>query len=336
MAPRPRPSWSLRPAPPASTCSRSPTTTPPPAGTRRSTPPARSASSWCAGWRSAPTHRGHSVHLLAYLPDPGYAPLVAELDSVLGGRRARVPEMLSRLRDLGIDIDEDDVRRASHGTAATGRPHVADALVTQGRRGRPHRGLRPLPGLGPPRSRRALRRRAGRRPRSRQRRGRGERDRPPLGAQPTPVPRPRRPRRAAGPTAWPASRSTTRTTTPPPAPSCAAWPASSTWWSPAPATTTAPARSTTSSASTPRIPTSTPGSSTWPPSRPRAADARPLKWYARELCPRHGPGRRGLRDPVRDHGPGRHDPDLLVAHQRPRRGVRPARRPSPRSWCRSS
>jgi predicted metal-dependent phosphoesterase TrpH len=40
--------------------------------------------------------------------------------------------MLQRLRELGIEITEDDVRRASDGTAAPGRPHVADALVTLG------------------------------------------------------------------------------------------------------------------------------------------------------------------------------------------------------------
>lgn len=75
-------------------------------------------------------HRG--VHLLAYLPDPSYTPLVTELDAVLDGRRARVPMMLERLRSLGVAITEDDVRRAGPGTAATGRPHVADALVTLG------------------------------------------------------------------------------------------------------------------------------------------------------------------------------------------------------------
>lgn len=84
------------------------------------------------GMEISTTHEGHGVHLLAYLPDPTYEPLAAELDAVLAGRRARVPEMLERLRDLGIDIDADDVSRAARGTAATGRPHVADALVTLG------------------------------------------------------------------------------------------------------------------------------------------------------------------------------------------------------------
>jgi len=40
--------------------------------------------------------------------------------------------MLEKLRALGVEIEDDDVRRAANGTAATGRPHVADALVTRG------------------------------------------------------------------------------------------------------------------------------------------------------------------------------------------------------------
>lgn len=84
------------------------------------------------GMEISTQHRGRSVHLLAYLPDPSYPPLVAELGAVLRGRSSRVPAMLARLHALGIRIDEDDVRRASAGTAASGRPHVADALVALG------------------------------------------------------------------------------------------------------------------------------------------------------------------------------------------------------------
>ena len=77
-------------------------------------------------------HRGRGAHLLAYLPDPTYPPLATHLRKILDGRSSRVPAMLERLRALGIGIDIADVRRAADGTAATGRPHVADALVTLG------------------------------------------------------------------------------------------------------------------------------------------------------------------------------------------------------------
>jgi 3',5'-nucleoside bisphosphate phosphatase len=72
------------------------------------------------------------VHLLAYEPDPGYPPLAAELARIREGRAARVPEMLERLRSLGVDIDDSDLRRAAGDTTAVGRPHVADALITLG------------------------------------------------------------------------------------------------------------------------------------------------------------------------------------------------------------
>ena len=75
---------------------------------------------------------GHGVHLTAYLPDPTYEPLVDELRRVLDGRNARLPATLERLRELGIDIEEEDVRRLAGDAAAMGRPHVADALVSKG------------------------------------------------------------------------------------------------------------------------------------------------------------------------------------------------------------
>jgi hypothetical protein len=77
-------------------------------------------------------YAGHGVHLLAYLPDPSHPELVAELDRVLDGRNDRLPGILARLGDIGIDIAAEDVRRLAGDAAALGRPHVADALVEVG------------------------------------------------------------------------------------------------------------------------------------------------------------------------------------------------------------
>jgi predicted metal-dependent phosphoesterase TrpH len=77
-------------------------------------------------------HHGHSVHLLAYLPDPTLPGLATELEHILAGRTARVPTVVSRLRELGIAISEEDVYARSPDAAATGRPHIADALVALG------------------------------------------------------------------------------------------------------------------------------------------------------------------------------------------------------------
>jgi len=84
------------------------------------------------GMEISTEHDGHGVHLLAYLPDPAYPPLVEELVRVLEGRDGRLPKMVARLQALGIDLTVDDVHAVSGDAAASGRPHVADALVAKG------------------------------------------------------------------------------------------------------------------------------------------------------------------------------------------------------------
>ncbi|MDQ3165057.1 MAG: PHP domain-containing protein [Actinomycetota bacterium] len=77
-------------------------------------------------------YRGAGMHLLAYEPAPSHQPLLDELVKVLAGRSMRLPAMLQRLRELGIGITGDDVTAVAADAAATGRPHVADALVALG------------------------------------------------------------------------------------------------------------------------------------------------------------------------------------------------------------
>lgn len=84
------------------------------------------------GMEISTRYDGHGVHLLGYLPDPTYPPLVEELDRILAGRADRVPRMLERLAELGVDLDPDALARLAGDTAAVGRPHVADALVEAG------------------------------------------------------------------------------------------------------------------------------------------------------------------------------------------------------------
>jgi predicted metal-dependent phosphoesterase TrpH len=75
---------------------------------------------------------GRSVHLLGFEFDPRHKELLRELRKVIDGRNSRLPATLERLRALGIDITADDVRARSANAAATGRPHVADALIDLG------------------------------------------------------------------------------------------------------------------------------------------------------------------------------------------------------------
>lgn len=75
---------------------------------------------------------GAGVHLLAYLPDPTYRPLVDALDEVLAGRADRLTAVLTQLQVAGIDLTEPEVRQQVGGARAIGRPHIADALVAKG------------------------------------------------------------------------------------------------------------------------------------------------------------------------------------------------------------
>ncbi len=75
---------------------------------------------------------GRSVHLLGFEFDPRHKELLRELRKVIDGRNSRLPATLERLRGLGIDITADHVRARSANAAATGRPHVADALIDLG------------------------------------------------------------------------------------------------------------------------------------------------------------------------------------------------------------
>jgi predicted metal-dependent phosphoesterase TrpH len=75
---------------------------------------------------------GVSVHLLGYGFDPGDAPLLDELDRILTGRDQRLPRLLEQLADHDMPLSHDDVAAQSGNAAASGRPHVADAMVAAG------------------------------------------------------------------------------------------------------------------------------------------------------------------------------------------------------------
>ena len=60
-------------------------------------------------------------------------PWSSPCDRVLDGpQRPGAGDPGQRLRAAGVELTEDDVRRVAAGTPATGRPHVADALVARG------------------------------------------------------------------------------------------------------------------------------------------------------------------------------------------------------------
>jgi predicted metal-dependent phosphoesterase TrpH len=75
---------------------------------------------------------GAGVHLLAYLPDPTYPPLLDELTKILAGRTGRLAAMIRQLQAAGVEITEQEVLDQVGDSPAIGRPHIADVLVTKG------------------------------------------------------------------------------------------------------------------------------------------------------------------------------------------------------------
>jgi predicted metal-dependent phosphoesterase TrpH len=71
------------------------------------------------------------LHLLAYLFDPGHAPLAAALGRLRESRLRRGAAIVAMLRADGVEITWDEVRGYAAG-GSVGRPHIAQALIRAG------------------------------------------------------------------------------------------------------------------------------------------------------------------------------------------------------------
>ncbi|RNL65533.1 PHP domain-containing protein [Nocardioides marmoriginsengisoli] len=83
------------------------------------------------GIELATKDRGRGQHLLGYGFDPAHPALVAMLQRGTDSRDGRIPTLLSKLRGLGIDLDEQAIRTEA-GAGSIGRPHVAAIMVRDG------------------------------------------------------------------------------------------------------------------------------------------------------------------------------------------------------------
>jgi predicted metal-dependent phosphoesterase TrpH len=71
---------------------------------------------------------GRSVHLLAYLFDPGHQDLATETSLIRDDRTFRAKAMIGKLNDLGANVTWERVARIA-GDAVVGRPHIARAMA---------------------------------------------------------------------------------------------------------------------------------------------------------------------------------------------------------------
>ena len=77
------------------------------------------------------TLREHTLHILGYGIDPDNAELHDWLVPLQNGRERRNAIILEKLRGLGVDITDEEVRQLSC-CGQTGRPHIARLLVAKG------------------------------------------------------------------------------------------------------------------------------------------------------------------------------------------------------------
>lgn len=77
-------------------------------------------------------HDSLELHILGYGFDPEHPRLVEKLTQQKAARHGRLPALVQRLNQLGVEITLEDVYRAA-GDSNPGRPHVARALVQLGR-----------------------------------------------------------------------------------------------------------------------------------------------------------------------------------------------------------
>ena len=75
---------------------------------------------------------GVSLHLLAYLFDPGHAELAEEMAAALDDRVPRAKAIVAKLADGGYPITWEALLEQVPDGATVGRPHIADTLVALG------------------------------------------------------------------------------------------------------------------------------------------------------------------------------------------------------------
>jgi predicted metal-dependent phosphoesterase TrpH len=83
---------------------------------------------------TSPDGRGGTctVHMLAYLFDPGSPAIVAEQRRLRGQRRERLRRMAVLMREDGLPVDPEDVLARLPAGSSAGRPHLAMALQRAG------------------------------------------------------------------------------------------------------------------------------------------------------------------------------------------------------------
>ncbi|MFX1482355.1 MAG: PHP domain-containing protein [Promethearchaeota archaeon] len=77
-------------------------------------------------------HEHSEVHILGYFVPLDSKALNEKLEYLRKSRHERLPKMIQKLCDLGIDVTTDELYEDLNGVSSPGRPHVAKLLVKKG------------------------------------------------------------------------------------------------------------------------------------------------------------------------------------------------------------
>ena len=72
------------------------------------------------------------VHLLGYFVPLDSKPLNERLEFLRKSRHDRLPKMIHKLNELGVDVTLEELYEDLEGVASPGRPHVAQLLMKKG------------------------------------------------------------------------------------------------------------------------------------------------------------------------------------------------------------
>ena len=77
-------------------------------------------------------YQGSELHILGYFVPLGESPVDIRLRTTRESRHTRFPKMVKKLRDLGIEIEDEEIQKMLKDVDSPGRPHLARILIEKG------------------------------------------------------------------------------------------------------------------------------------------------------------------------------------------------------------
>ena len=77
-------------------------------------------------------YQEQEIHMLGYFVPLGESKIETRLKEIRESREKRFPKMVQKLRDIGIEINQEQVEKILQGVESPGRPHLARILIESG------------------------------------------------------------------------------------------------------------------------------------------------------------------------------------------------------------